>query len=301
MDSATTERQPILDSGLTHPLCFGDLLSTARKRHRVKQRKLSMIASAIGGPRVCVLKADGTNCEIETVHAFNLVGGRAGVVPMNLLRSGDERLADYDVLALPGGFSYGDDVVSGKVMAVELVSFLADALADFVAAGKPILGICNGFQVLVRTGLLPFGHLGTQSATLALNASGRFECRWVRLGRAGGGPLVEGLPERLELPLAHGEGRFFADEPTLAAIESQNLVALRYLDQEGQATEHYPDNPNGAAHAIAGLASPSGRILGLMPHPERFISRFQHPAWRRRPTTREPDGLSVFRQVLALA
>jgi phosphoribosylformylglycinamidine synthase len=260
-----------------------------------------MIASAIRGPRVCVLKADGTNCEIETVHAFNLAGGRAEVVPMNLLRSGEARLADHDVLVLPGGFSYGDDVVSGKVMAVELISFLADALADFVAAGKPVLGICNGFQVLVRTGLLPFGHLGTLSATLALNASGRFECRWVRLGRTGGGPLVDGLPERLELPLAHGEGRFFADASTLAAIEAQNLVALRYLDPEGRATEQYPDNPNGAAHAIAGLTDPSGRILGLMPHPERFVSRFQHPAWRRRSAVQEPDGLAIFRQVLALA
>lgn len=260
-----------------------------------------MIASSLDGPRVCILKADGTNCEIETAHAFNLAGGRATVVPMNLLRSGAERLADYDALALPGGFSYGDDVVSGKVMAVELVSFLADALADFVAAGKPVLGICNGFQVLVRTGLLPFGRLGAMRATLALNGSGRFECRWVRLGSSGNGAIVAGLPQRLELPLAHGEGRFFADDATLAAIEAQGLVALRYLDAAGQPTAQYPDNPNGAAHAIAGLADPSGRILGLMPHPERFVSRFQHPAWRQRSTEQEPDGLSVFRQVLALA
>ena len=260
-----------------------------------------MITSDLSGPRVCVLKADGTNCEIETVHAFNLAGGRAQVVPMNLLRSGAERLSDYDALALPGGFSYGDDVVSGKVMAVELMSFLADALADFVAAGKPILGICNGFQVLVRTGLLPFGQLGSMRSTLALNASGRFECRWVRLGTSGGGPLVQGLPEWLELPLAHGEGRFFADEATLAAIEAQGLVVLRYLDAEGHPTVHYPENPNGAAHAIAGLTDPSGRILGLMPHPERFVSRFQHPAWRQRSAERAPDGLMFFRRVLELA
>ena len=260
-----------------------------------------MITSALSGPRVCVLKADGTNCEIETVHAFNLAGGRAEVVPMNFLRSGAVRLADFDALALPGGFSYGDDVVSGKVMAIELVSFLADALADFVAARKPILGICNGFQVLVRTGLLPFGRLGAMQATLALNARGRFECRWVRLAASGSSPLVQGLPERLELPLAHGEGRFFADASTLAAIEAQGLVALRYVDAEGHSTAHYPENPNGAAHAIAGLADPSGRILGLMPHPERFVSRFQHPAWRLRPLDKEPDGLAFFRQVLSLA
>jgi phosphoribosylformylglycinamidine synthase I len=260
-----------------------------------------MIASVPSGPRVCVLKADGTNCEIETAHAFKLAGGKAHVVPMNLLRSGAERLADYDVLALPGGFSYGDDVVSGKVMAVELVSFLADALADFALARKPILGICNGFQVLVRTGLLPFGQLGAMRATLALNASGRFECRWVRLRASGSGPLVQGLPEQLELPLAHGEGRFFADEATLADIEAQGLVALRYVDAMGRPTEQYPENPNGAVHAIAGLADPSGRILGLMPHPERYISRFQHPAWRLRAAEQEPDGLAFFRQVLSLA
>lgn len=261
-----------------------------------------MLSSATPlGPRVAILKADGTNCELETAHACRLAGAQADILPMNLLRSGEARLADYDALVLPGGFSYGDDLVSGKVMAVELLSFLGDALADFVAARKPVLGICNGFQVLVRTGLLPFGRLGDMESTLALNAGGRFECRWVRLGVGHAAGALEGLPQRMDLPLAHGEGRFYARPEVLAEIEARDLVALRYLDDSGQATQAYPHNPNGALAAIAGLRDPSGRILGLMPHPERYVSRFQHPGWRGRPAPVEPDGLRFFRAFLSQA
>jgi len=254
------------------------------------------------GPRVCVLKADGTNCEDETAHAFALVGARPAVVPMNGLRAGDERLAAYDLLAIPGGFSYGDDVGAGTVMAVELMSFLADELGEFARAGKPILGVCNGFQVLVRTGLLPFGALGTISAALAQNAVGRYECRWVALipDAATVSPVVRALPERMSLPLAHGEGRFIAPEATLDRIEAEGLVALRYADAEGHPTGAYPANPNGAARAIAGVTDPSGRVIGLMPHPERFVARHQHPSWRTREHD-EPDGLTFFRRLVDLA
>ena len=254
-----------------------------------------------GKPRVCILKADGTNCEVETAHAFALAGGQPEILPMNRLRAGEARLDRYDALAVPGGFSYGDDVVSGKIMAVELMSFLAEALADFVAAGKPILGICNGFQVLVRTGLLPFGSLGQMQATLSQNQSGRYECRWVELLRDSEAPILDGLPERLSLPVANGEGRFYADAETLARIEDAGLVALRYLDAEGRPSQDYPANPNGSLNAIAGLCDPSGRILGLMPHPERFVTPQQHPDWRDRPADAPPEGLAFFERVLALA
>ena len=256
------------------------------------------------GPRVCVLKADGTNCEDETAHAFALVGARPAVVPMNVLRGGGERLSAFDVLAVPGGFSYGDDVGAGTVMAVEMMSFLADELGAFASAGKPVLGICNGFQVLVRTGLLPFGDLGTVSAALAQNAVGRYECRWVTLvpDASSVSPVARALPERLSLPLAHGEGRFVAPEATLDRIEAAGLVALRYADAGGNPTGTYPANPNGAARAIAGVTDPSGRVIGLMPHPERFVARHQHPSWRtHHDPDGEPDGLTFFRRLVDMA
>jgi phosphoribosylformylglycinamidine synthase len=252
-------------------------------------------------PRVAVLKADGTNCEQETRHAFEKAGARAEIVPMNCLRWKATRLAEFDILAVPGGFSYGDDVVSGKIMAVEMMSFLADEMAEFAAARKPILGICNGFQVLVRTGLLPFGTLGTMSATLGQNLSGRYECRWVHLAKNAAAPMLAGLPDRFELPVAHGEGRFYAAPEVLDRIEAMGLVALRYTDAAGGPAEAFPANPNGALHAIAGITDPTGRILGLMPHPERFVERFHHPDWRRLPAELRPHGIGLFEGIVALA
>ncbi|MCC7018338.1 MAG: phosphoribosylformylglycinamidine synthase I [Ardenticatenales bacterium] len=259
--------------------------------------------SRTASPRICILKADGTNCEVETATAFDLVGARPEIVPMNRLRSGERRLADYDVLVAPGGFSYGDDVAAGKVMAVELMQRLADDMAEFAAAAKPIIGICNGFQVLVRTGLLPFNQPGIMSATLAQNAVGRFECRWVDLvvEAATVSQLAAALPSHLQLPLAHAEGRFFADDAVLARIEAAHQVVLRYADRDGRPTAAYPANPNGALGAIAGLSDPSGRIFGLMPHPERFVRRFHHPDWRRRPADERPHGLAFFERIVALA
>jgi phosphoribosylformylglycinamidine synthase len=256
-------------------------------------------------PRVCILKADGTNCEVETAHAFELAGATPEIVPMNLLRWAERSLADYDILVAPGGFSYGDDVTSGKIMAIELLSFLADDLRRFAEAGKPVLGICNGFQVLIRTGLLPFGEFGSAQATLTTNERGRFECRWVRMRREGDAEILDGLPELIELPAAHAEGRFFADDDTLQRIEDSGLVALRYVDSDGETTTAFPDNPNGSLRAIAGLTDPTGRILGLMPHPERFVSGHQHPEARARITNQEraqePYGLTLIRRVVEIA
>lgn len=254
-------------------------------------------------PHFCVLKADGTNCEVETAHALRLAGANAEVVPMNLLRWRDRRLSDFDGLVVAGGFSYGDDVASGQVMAVEMMSVLADDVRAFAAAGKPILGICNGFQVLVRTGLLPFAHLGAPAAALTTNDSGRYECRWVRLGveSAAGSGALAALPPLLQLPAAHAEGRFHADPESLRRIASEGLVAFRYLDELGHPTADYPDNPNGSLEAIAGLIDRSGRILGLMPHPERFVAMHHFPRPGARPADAEPDGLALLRAVVAMA
>ncbi len=252
-------------------------------------------------PRICILKADGTNCELETAHACRLAGAEADIVPVNRLRWREARLEGFDGLIVPGGFSYGDDVVSGKVLAVELMTSLADQLGAFVAAGKPVLGICNGFQVLVRTGLLPFGDLGQMRVTLTANERGRYECRWVTVVRVGEGPFVGPLPERMALPVAHGEGRFWADRTTLGQVEAGGLVALRYADADGRPTQAFPHNPNGSLNAIAGVTDPSGRVLGLMPHPERNVARHHHPGWHRRPPDLEPEGVVFFRQLVALA
>jgi len=260
--------------------------------------------ATLGRPRFCILKADGTNCELETAHGLETAGAVTEIVPMNLLRWRERRLGAFDGLVVAGGFSYGDDVASGKVMAVELMSFLADDMAAFAAAGKPVLGICNGFQVLVRTGLLPDGVLGRPAAALTTNQSGRYECRWVRLARTSDCAALDGVPDLIALPSAHGEGRFQADEATLQRLEAAGQVALRYVNEDGRPAASYPDNPNGSRNGIAGITDPSGRILGLMPHPERFVAPHQHPDWRAgcgAPARAEPDGLRLLRAVVALA
>lgn len=246
-------------------------------------------------PRVCILRTDGTNCDRETSYAFERAGGECHMVHVNQLRSGEEKLANYHILALPGGFSYGDDVHSGKVLAVELTSFLKDQLQEFVDAGKPVLGICNGFQVLVRTGLLPSRKMSDIKVTLMHNDSGHFECRWVNL-------VVEKTPciftrglenKVVSYQAAHGEGKFYADGSMLETIETGGQVVFRYCDLTGQRTLAYPANPNGSLNAIAGICDETGRVLGLMPHPERFVEKTQHPNWRRVGFD-SPHGLPLF-------
>jgi len=246
--------------------------------------------------RVCVLCTDGTNCDYETAAAFDLVGAKSKRVHVNQLRDGQEDLEDYQILALPGGFSYGDDVASGKILALELLSFLGEQLAKFVERQKPIIGICNGFQVLVRTGLLPFETLGNMSATLMNNDSGRFECRWINL-IVEDSPCIftRGMEGEISLQVAHGEGKFFAADKNLIRLEGRRLVALRY-SVLGQPTQKFPANPNGSLNAVAGICSPSGLIFGLMPHPERFVRAQQHPNWRRERI--EPAGLPIFRNAV---
>lgn len=246
-------------------------------------------------PKVCVLRADGTNCDLETYYAFEKAGAECRMVHVNQLRSGEERLADYQILALPGGFSYGDDVHSGKILAVELTSFLKDGLQEFVDGGKPVLGICNGFQVLVRTGLLPAGRLGDIRCTLMNNDSGRFECRWVTV-KVEEGPCIftRGLSGSLmDIQVAHGEGKFYAEGDQLKRLESAGQVVFRYAGPDGRPTMEYPHNPNGSLGAIAGICDSTGLVLGLMPHPERFVDVHQHPNWRRG-GFESPHGLPVF-------
>ncbi|RDV81294.1 phosphoribosylformylglycinamidine synthase I [Ammonifex thiophilus] len=250
---------------------------------------------------VLILRTDGTNCDVETAYAFELAGAEPHLVHVNQLRRREVRLTDYRLLVIPGGFTYGDDIAAGKILAVELTSFLREEIGEFLAKGGLVLGICNGFQVLVRTGLLPFGRLGEVQAVLMPNAKGRFECRWVRL-RVEKSPslFTRGMEGQVvEWQAAHGEGCFYTNAEQLKTIEEQGLVAFRYVDAEGRPTQEYPDNPNGSLNAIAGLSDPTGRILGVMPHPERFVLPTQHPNWRRKKIP--PAGFFIFQNAVRAA
>ena len=253
-------------------------------------------------PKVCILRTDGTNCDEELYWAFEKFGGAPKYVHVNQLRSKDVKLAKFQILALPGGFSYGDDIASGKVLAVELISFLKEELQSFIAKKGLILGICNGFQTLVRTGLLPFNHIGKMDATLITNDSGHFECRWVKMKIENSKCLF--LPKSdqlLDIAVNHGEGKFYADKATIQKIENQNLVTFRYVDNSSNPTQNYPANPNGSLNAIAGICDPNGRILGLMPHPEKFVDITQHPNWRRFPKGVKPHGAQIFKSMIRFA
>lgn len=254
-------------------------------------------------PRVCILRTDGTNCDRETAHAFTLAGGSPDFVHVNELRSGRKRLEDYQILAIPGGFSYGDDIASGKVLAVELISYLRDQFAGFIEAGKLVIGICNGFQVLMRTGALPFLSIGDMYATLAPNSSGKFECRWVEMV-VGESPCIftrslTGMA--ITLPVAHGEGKFFAGADAIEALwtDSDETLAPLLYSKNGGTTYRYPANPNGSALNIAGVCNATGRVFGLMPHPERFVERTQYPNWRREYV--RPWGLAMFEDAIRTA
>ncbi|MBI4035864.1 phosphoribosylformylglycinamidine synthase I [Candidatus Daviesbacteria bacterium] len=251
-------------------------------------------------PKVIVLKADGTNREEEMAYAFQVAGANPEIVHINELRKGNKKFSDFQILALPGGFAYGDDIVSGKILAVELTSFFAEELRKFIGRkDTATLGVCNGFQVLVRTGLLPFRNIGQMDVTLTNNGSGHFECRWVKVkvNINNKSQFLKGMDGNiLWMPIAHGEGNFFTDNKTLQEVEDKNLVAFRYVDNNGKETMAYPDNPNGSLNAIVGVTDETGRILGMMPHPECFIRAEQHPNSRRDKV--KIDGLPLFENIV---
>jgi phosphoribosylformylglycinamidine synthase len=248
-------------------------------------------------PKALILKADGINRDEDLAFAFELAGAESKIVHVNDLRSKKEKLSNFQILGIPGGFAYGDDIVSGKILAVELISFFSEELRKFVQRKETaILGVCNGFQVLVRTGLVPFRNIGGMDATLINNDSGHLECRWIKLKieKNSKSKFLSGMEnEIIWCPVAHGEGKFFAKESVLNKIEKDNLVVFRYVDEKGNVTQEYPDNPNGALNAIAGVSDETGRILGLMPHPECFVRIEQHPNWRRG-SVKKPQGLPLF-------
>jgi phosphoribosylformylglycinamidine synthase I len=245
--------------------------------------------------RVLILHAPGTNRDREAAVACTLAGGRPEIVHLNQILAGERRLLDYGFLVLPGGFSYGDDLGAGTLWALGLRERLGEDLWRFVAEGRPVLGICNGFQALVKAGLLPGtaeavarkGHTHRRGqereATLAPNRSAHFECRWVHLRPEAGSRCLftQGLQELLLVPVAHGEGSFVPRElPLVEELRARGQVALAYVDAEGKPAG-YPHNPNGSAGNVAGVCNPAGNVMGLMPHPEDHVFPYQHPRWTR--------------------
>jgi phosphoribosylformylglycinamidine synthase len=249
-------------------------------------------------PRALVLRGPGANCDGETQFALERAGAVADRLHINRLREQPSLLQRYQILVIPGGFTYGDDVAAGKILAVQLAHFLSDSLQRFRDTEKLILGICNGFQVLLKAGLIIPPDEDGPLATLAHNAMGKFEDRWIYLQAFPGQcPFLKGY-ERFHLPIAHGEGRVvFRQAWIQEGLDQAGQVVLRFVDAEGRPGP-YPINPNGSQGDVAGLCDASGRILGLMPHPERHVLPTQHPRWTRLGLAPEGDGLRLFRNAV---
>jgi phosphoribosylformylglycinamidine (FGAM) synthase-like amidotransferase family enzyme len=265
----------------------------------------SDLESARSQVRVLVLTGLGLNCEEETAQGFRMCGAQVDLVHLADMLDDPRgrRLSDYHILSLVGGFAFGDHIAAGVVYANRLRFRAIDTLLRFVADGGLILGICNGFQTMVKLGLVPaLDHrYATQQATLAANDRLGYRDAWITIRAEPLSPCVwtRGV-DRMDLPSRHGEGKFIAESPeVLARIEAEHLVALRYVDDRGEPTQAWPANPNGSVHAIAGVCDPTGRLLGLMPHPDAFLYGFSHPSWPRRKLrgslAPEGDGVRIFR------
>ena len=244
-------------------------------------------------PRIIVLRTAGTNCDNETASAFKMAGGEPELVHINELARDEKFLKNYQILAIPGGFTYGDDIASGKILANEIKYKLNEDFKNFINSGKLIIGICNGFQVLVKAGILPgVNSGGGMEATLSFNDSGSFIDKWVYLkvhksisAQEHKCVWTQGLKEMIYLPIAHGEGKF---------IPRDNNI-LNQLRKNAQIVFKYADNPNGSIDDIAGICDTTGRVLGMMPHPERHALGTQHPRWTREGLKEFGDGLAIFK------
>jgi phosphoribosylformylglycinamidine synthase I len=262
-------------------------------------------------PRICVLRAPGTNCDVETAFAFASSGGDAERLHLFRLLETPALLDDFQILCIPGGFSYGDDIGAGVVFSRQLQGRLGEVIGKFLSADKLVLGICNGFQTLLKSGILPGGSASwppsideQPPATLTWNENGKYTALWVKLAVASSkNVFLRGIDE-IEMPIAHAEGRIaVSSDSVLDDWQAADQIALCYRSKNGSASNGdsllpYPDNPNGSIANIAGLSDPTGRVLGLMPHPERFIHATQHPQWTRLGLTGDGDGLKLFRNAV---
>ncbi|MBX7106231.1 MAG: phosphoribosylformylglycinamidine synthase subunit PurQ [Gemmataceae bacterium] len=252
----------------------------------------------MAAPRALLLRAPGTNCDAELAFAFESAGARPESLHINSLRERPNLLQDFQILALPGGFSYGDDVAAGKILANQLSTFFSDELRAFRDAEKLILGVCNGFQALLKSGLLVPPDEDGPLATLTNNTHG-YQDRWIRMSVSGTGcPWLADM-ESLEAPVAHGEGNFRCRAEWIRlGLEQAGQVVLRYINDRGQTTSDFPANPNGSDGGVAGITDVTGRVLGLMPHPERNVLPTHHPHWTRRGLAGGGDGIRLFRNAV---
>jgi phosphoribosylformylglycinamidine synthase subunit PurQ / glutaminase len=267
--------------------------------------------------RTLILKTAGINCDEELAHAFRLAGSEVESVHINELKSGQKRIRDFDILGFPGGFAYGDDLSAGRVLATEVTASLLDSILEFYDQGGLIIGICNGFQTLVKARLLPDTPLlrlepdSPPRSTLFWNDSGKFEDRWITLRVEPDSRCVwtRGMPELIELPIAHAEGKFIpSNDEVLDELASNGQIVVRYCDPANpefcmHESVEFPMNPNGSVANIAGICDSSGRVFGLMPHPERFTDPTNHPRWcRKRSIGRgdksRVDGLPFFKNAV---
>jgi phosphoribosylformylglycinamidine synthase len=233
-------------------------------------------------PKALILQAHGSNRDLDVIEALSLAGADAIGIPLNELRGNKTLLSGFQLLVIPGGFSYADALGAGKLLALDLASYFEDEISAFVQSGKPVIGICNGFQALVKSGILP-GNAEGQS-TLTFNAQGHFECRWVTLKPVSQKCIwTKGLNELIECPIAHGEGNFQTSTSfPISSFLENDQIALTYTHPNGgSAAGEYPFNPNGSINDIAGICNTQGNVLGLMPHPENHIHPYQHPLWTR--------------------
>ncbi len=253
---------------------------------------------------VLVLRAAGINCDEEVMHCWRIAGANPTLVHVNALAADPAMLDDAAIVTIPGGFSYGDDIAAGQILAQRLMHEVGDPLCDLVNRGGGILGICNGFQVLVKMGLLPGGDAGRDKVTVTYNDSAKFEARWVKLKVCTDRCAFLAPDTTLEMPVEHAEGKVVtAGDTVVRQLESEGLIAVRYIDDDGR-TDTYPANPNGSDAGIAGLCDTTGRVFGLMPHPDRAFDHTHHPQWTaRRLNSRHspdapPDGLTVFQNAV---
>jgi phosphoribosylformylglycinamidine synthase len=257
-------------------------------------------------PKALVLLAYGTNRDQDVAEALTLCEADPEIIPLNDLHDDKKQWADFQMLVLPGGFSYADALGAGKLLAIDMQSYFTDEIQKFVTAGKPVIGICNGFQALVKAGILPGENRdlrrksSEERVTLTFNARGHFECRWVTLRPVSQQCVwTKDLCELIECPIAHGEGNFqVSSQSVLSTLAALDQIALVYVHPEDKpANGEYPANPNGSLLDIAGICSPQGNVLGLMPHPENHIHPWQHPQWQR--GVERGSGLSLFRNGVA--